>query len=319
MTAWTYNHSNNEPPGANGWATYENVIHNTVDYMLGLDNASINNVYFEIWNEPNSNLDAGVPIGKGFWPYDHPYIFKEHFMDTWTHAYNKIKEMHSDAKVVGPSFSGLYWSDMKQYFLNPAQSAEYQSFPDMISYHYPFWGAVNNSKKINYYLNNNELNVDGIIIGEYLPSGSRERGNLVYSLASFERASAKHANGAQILYSTLDPYSLPDPGLIGGTIGYGTDHYGGPKRGSWWILKKYTDMNENSTILQTQPDLNKNTKGDITGGLEVYATKDTNNTLKIILGTYTRSDNPQPFTGQLRINLENFFQGSKKLDTINID
>jgi hypothetical protein len=66
MTTWTYNHSNNEPPGANGWATYENVIHNAVDYMLSLDNASTDNVYFEIWNEPNSHLDAGVPIGKGF-------------------------------------------------------------------------------------------------------------------------------------------------------------------------------------------------------------------------------------------------------------
>lgn len=107
MVSWktyannTYGEDSQVPPGHDGnWSEYETVITDALQDILSLEHASTGNVIAEVWNEPN---------GKIFWPYTGQYSYQKHFIDTWYHAYNAIKSIDLNLRVVGPTFSGFWW------------------------------------------------------------------------------------------------------------------------------------------------------------------------------------------------------------------
>jgi hypothetical protein len=140
-------------PGKEGnWTEYENKIANAVNNILNLDHATTDNIYFAIWNEPN---------GDTFWPYPYPYDYQNHFMDTWEHAYNTIKAINPNAKIVGPAFSSLWWGvpspngAKMQDFLTEAKSRDV--LPDLISWHYPGSKVIHQVNEVNQFLVNKKL------------------------------------------------------------------------------------------------------------------------------------------------------------------
>jgi hypothetical protein len=84
-------------PGKDGdWSEWEDFVHETVMTCLqGRDHTTTDNVFFGVWNEPQGD----------FWPFPEPYTYPGHYLETWKHAYNKIKAVNFNAKVVGPSVS----------------------------------------------------------------------------------------------------------------------------------------------------------------------------------------------------------------------
>jgi hypothetical protein len=222
----------NDIQGENSdWTKYENYISDKINSTLRLDYASPENVFIEVWNEPESH----------FWPYTGQYAFPDHYYDTWEHAYNVIKSINSDLKVVGPSFSALA-SSIMQPFLYEAQSRNV--LPDFVSFHYPRMDVYQDCQTLNNFMNDNGINVGGIIIGEYLGAGHRKEGDSAYFIAQMERTKTENT---QIVHSYLDPYE--SNGVLDGLALWGSPRgVGGDPRGAWWIYKKYAEMDGNYTL-----------------------------------------------------------------------
>lgn len=281
MDSWefggTYNGghpiSDTPPPGKDDdWTDFENAITEALNNTLNLNHASTANVIAEPWNEPD---------GNSFWPYTGQYSYKNHFVDTWEHAYNTIKNVDPNLKVAGPTFLSQHWdknphkpaATMKE-FLN--QANDRSVFPDIIDWHYPYANLVEQVKNVKQYLNKKDKYIDGIIISEHISPGNRKDGDSAYAIAEIERVSEYMEHGAYMLTSMLDP----TPKNNGQLNGLTTKDYG--KRGAWWIYKKYADMNKGSDGLGTL--VLKTDRGE---QVECYATADVDDpNVHILLGTW---------------------------------
>lgn len=213
-------------PGDGGnWEPWEQEVEREVRAILeaGVD------CDYVIWNEPSYET---------FWPRD-----RTQFFETWKRGYRKIREIHPDAAITGPTIHNYDFNWLRQFLQYCKQN---DVVPDIVTWHELRAGVYadripDNVAAVRAWCAENGVAIQDVIIDEYGGRGDQyQPGAAVSFFSALEKAQVRYASRA-IWTDT-------------GTLNALTTKDGKQPLSTWWTFKAYSDMSgTHYAVKETKP------------------------------------------------------------------
>jgi len=269
----SYGYDGPWPGDHDNYDKLDQVIDEVVSKVAGLDN-----IAFDIWNEPNGLPVGGLGVLPEFWKAS-----KQQFFHTWEHAVQRIKSKLPNAVIVGPSpnniAGGLLFSSTGEKwmydFLKFAHS--HNVMPDVVSWHELLpppletrHGLVAeiNANKLRSWMQSNGVPSRPFSINEYTAENEDLLpGTTVGYMAAIERSGVESA--AHTCWND-DGGSNCWTGTLDGLLSYPSRQ----PRATWWVYEAYAKM------AGTKGSIDRNTEvADAVASADASAAR-------VLLGTY---------------------------------
>lgn len=193
-----------------------------------------NDIEWEVWNEPN---------WSEFWPGTF-----DQFCDTWKTAYQAIKDVDSNATIVGPT-TYFYDANWIKNFLTYCKNNN--CLPTVLSWHECAWpkdgSDVTIIKRhvddIVSWMALNGIPINRISINEWGHYSEVIRpGPVIHNMVCVEEAPSIVESAAHTMWlsSTLGETCNPDPGMAGRLGGELSCNF--LPRAGWWAIKGYAEI-----------------------------------------------------------------------------
>jgi hypothetical protein len=260
-------------PGDDGdWRTLDQVLTDLVQRTK----AGGFTVDWDIWNEPDQ------PI---FWKRS-----REQYLETWVHAYRKLRELDPKATIVGPSV-GVFTGELMEQFLLYAKA--HNALPDVLSWHemspytYGYKSIPQHVSYLRAFMKRHGIKIQRISLNEIVgPHLCSNPGVHAWFFAAIEDAGVESA-----CHACWDEPGRPNSGYAQTLDGLLTYPERQP-RSVWWIYKEYADVT--GTLMSVTP-------GSTVNG--VVGKDDESNTVRAVFGR--DAGGKEPITISF-INLDEF-------------